>query len=171
MKVLIIAEDGFEDLELFYPLYRLREENIDVIICSSDLKEKVGKKGYVVSPNLRYEDVRVDEFDALLIPGGKSPERARIHRRAVEIVKAFAARGKPIAAICHGPQLLISAGLVKGRRVTSWIGIRDDLVAAGAVYEDREVVVDGRIITSRKPDDLPAFCRELLRLLRINEIR
>ena len=107
----------------------------------------------------------------LVIPGGRSPERVRIHQEAVRIVREFLESKKPVAAICHGPQLLISAGAVKGRRMTCWIGIRDDVIAAGGIYEDTEVVVDegedaGKIITSRKPDDLPAFCREILKSLK-----
>uniref|UniRef100_A0A7C2S5L3 Type 1 glutamine amidotransferase n=1 Tax=Archaeoglobus fulgidus TaxID=2234 RepID=A0A7C2S5L3_ARCFL len=165
MKVLILVENDFEDLELFYPLYRLREEGYVVEVASSSLDVRVGKKGYQVKPDLKYDDVVVEDYDALVIPGGKAPERIRINEKAVEIVRRFLELGKPVAAICHGPQLLISAGIVRGRRMTSWIGIRDDLIAAGAEYVDAEVVVDGNIITSRMPDDLPAFCRELIKML------
>ncbi|AAB89965.1 MULTISPECIES: type 1 glutamine amidotransferase domain-containing protein [Archaeoglobus] len=166
MRVLILAENEFEDLELFYPLYRLREEGLEVKVASSSLEVRVGKKGYQVRPDLTYEDVKVEDYAGLVIPGGKSPERVRINERAVEIVKDFLELGKPVAAICHGPQLLISAMAVKGRRMTSWIGIRDDLIAAGALYEDRPVVVDGNVITSRMPDDLPYFCGELIKILK-----
>lgn len=166
MKVLILAENDFEDLELFYPLYRLREEGYGGDVASSSLDVRIGKKGYQIKPDLKYEDVRAEEYAALVIPGGKSPERVRINENAVEIVRRFLELEKPVAAICHGPQLLISAGAVKGRRMTSWIGIRDDLIAAGAEYVDAEVVVDGNIITSRMPDDLPAFCRELIKMLK-----
>ena len=165
MKVLILVENDFEDLELFYPLYRLREEGYVVEVASSSLDVRVGKKGYQVKPDLKYDDVVVEDYDALVIPGGKAPERIRINEKAVEIVRRFLELGKPVAAICHGPQLLISAGIVRGRRMTSWIGIRDDLIAAGAEYVDADVVVDGNIITSRMPDDLPAFCRELIKML------
>ncbi|WP_456329895.1 type 1 glutamine amidotransferase domain-containing protein [Archaeoglobus sp.] len=166
MRVLILAENDFEDLELFYPLYRLREEGYGVDVASSSLDVRVGKRGYQVLPDLTYEDVGVEEYAALVIPGGKSPERVRINEKAVEIVRRFLELGKPVAAICHGPQLLISAGAVKGKSMTSWIGIRDDLIAAGAEYADAEVAVDGNIITSRMPDDLPAFCRELIKTLK-----
>ncbi len=160
IKALFLLEDGFEDLEFFYPYYRLKEEGIEVLVASSDRDTKIGKHGYVVTPDLTYSEVVYEEFSALIIPGGRSPERVRINERAVEIVRRFS--DKIIAAICHGPQLLVSAGLVKGLKLTGWIGIRDDLSAAGGVYEDREVVVDGGIITSRIPDDLPAFCREIV---------
>ncbi len=166
MKVLILVENEFEDLELFYPFYRMREEGIDVEIASSSLDVRVGKKGYAAKPDLTYEDVKVEEYAALILPGGKSPERVRVNERAVEIVKKFLKLEKPVAAICHGPQLLISAMAVKGRRMTSWIGIRDDLIASGALYEDKPVVVDGNVITSRMPDDLPHFCRELVKMLK-----
>jgi len=166
MKVLVLTENDFEDLELFYPLYRLREEGYVVDVASSSLNVRVGKKGYQIKPDLKYEDVRAEDYAALVIPGGKAPERIRINEKAVEIVRRFLELGKPVAAICHGPQLLISARAVKDRRMTSWIGIRDDLIAAGAEYVDAEVVVDGNIITSRMPNDLPAFCRELIKMLK-----
>ncbi len=166
MQILMLIENDFEDLELFYPLYRLKEEGYDVKVASSSTDVRVGKRGYAIKPELRYEDVKVDDFLTLIIPGGKSPERVRVNDKAVEIVRKFLKSGKVVAAICHGPQLLISANAVRGRKMTSWIGIRDDLIAAGAEYVDAEVVVDGNIITSRMPDDLPAFCREILRTLR-----
>ncbi len=166
MKVLMLVENDFEDLELFYPFYRLKEEGWEVKVASSSTETKSGKRGYTMTPDMTYEDVRVEDFSALVIPGGKSPERVRINSKAVEVVRGFIKAEKPIAAICHGPQLLISAGAVKGRKMSSWIGIRDDLIAAGAEYVDAEVVVDGNFITSRMPDDLPAFCRELIKMLK-----
>jgi len=165
MKVLMLVEDDFEDLELFYPFYRLKEEGWEVKVASSSTETKSGKRGYTITPDMTYEDVRVEDFSALVIPGGKSPERVRIDSKAVEVVRGFIKAEKPIAAICHGPQLLISAGAVKGRKMSSWIGIRDDLIAAGAEYVDAEVVVDGNFITSRMPDE-PAFCRELIKMLK-----
>ena len=166
MKVLMLIENEFEDLELFYPLFRLKEEGFSVLVASSDKNEKIGKKGYSIKPDLTYGEVKVEEFAALVIPGGKSPERVRINEIAVNIVKEFLMQKKLIAAICHGPQLLISANALKGRRVTSWVGIRDDVKAAGGIYEDSEVVVDENLITSRMPSDLPAFCRELIKRLK-----
>ena len=164
LKALFLLENDFEDLEFFYPYYRLKEESIEVSVASSDRETKIGKHGYMITPDLTYSEVIPEEFAALIIPGGKSPERVRVNEKAVELVKKFS--GKIIAAICHGSQLLISAGLVKGLRLTCWIGIRDDVIAAGGIYEDKEVVIDGKIITSRMPDDLPAFCRELLKKLK-----
>ncbi len=164
LKVLFLLENDFEDLEFFYPFYRLEEESIEVLVASSDRETKTGKHGYTVNPDLTYLEVIPEEFSALIVPGGRSPERVRINEEAVKIVREFSDR--IIAAICHGPQLLVSAGLVKGLRLTAWIGIRDDLIAAGGVYEDKEVVVDGNIITSRMPDDLPVFCREIIEKLK-----
>ncbi len=164
--VLFLLEDEFEDLEFFYPYYRLMEEGYSVSVASSTTAEKRGKHGYFITPDMSYADVDTSGYDALVIPGGRSPERVRLHHEAIKIVREFVESDRPVAAICHGPQLLISAQAVKGRRITCWIGIRDDIVAAGGMYEDAEVVVDGNIITSRMPDDLPAFCREILKKLR-----
>jgi protease I len=166
LKALFLVENDFEDLELFYPLYRLQEEGVKVRIASSSKESRTGKHGYAVTPDLTYGEVRVEDFDILVLPGGRSPERVRIHERAVEIVKEFYKSGKMIFAICHGPQLLISAGLIKGTKVTGWIGIRDDLKACGGIYEDREVVRDKNIITSRMPSDLPFFCKEMIKEIR-----
>ena len=170
-RVLFLLEDDFEDLEFFYPYYRLLEEGHSPHVASSTTAERKGKHGYLIRSDVSYAEVDVSEYHMLVIPGGRSPERVRIHQEAVRIVKEFLESKKPVAAICHGPQLLISAGAVKGRRMTCWIGIRDDIIAAGGIYEDAEVVVDeggdaGKIITSRKPDDLPAFCREILKSLK-----
>jgi protease I len=165
-KILFLLEDEFEDLEFFYPFYRLIEEGHSAEVASSSTSEKKGKHGYYVKPDRNYTGVDAAKYDTLVIPGGRSPERVRVNSQAVNIVKSFLESGKVVAAICHGPQLLISAGIVKGRRMTSWIGIRDDIIAAGGIYEDAEVVVDDNIITSRMPDDLPAFCREILKKLR-----
>lgn len=161
MKALIIATDEFEDLELFYPYYRLKEEDIEVHIASNK-KVIVGKHGYKIKADFLFKEVDPRDYDILLIPGGKSPERIRIIKEVIDIVNHFIRENKIIAAICHGPQVLISAGAVKNRKITSWIGIRDDLINAGAEYIDKEVVVDKNIITSRMPSDLPAFCKEIL---------
>ena len=161
MKALIIATDEFEDLELFYPYFRLKEEGIEVHIASNK-KIIVGKHGYKVKADLLFKEVDPEKYDILIIPGGKSPERIRILKEVIRITHHFIKEKKVVAAICHGPQILISAGAVKNRKMTSWKGIRDDLMAARAEYIDREVVVDENIITSRMPSDLPTFCREIL---------
>ena len=132
-KVLIISGMDFEDLELFYPLFRLKEAGFDVHIASYT-KELTGKHGYKVKVDLLLKDVKPEEYIALVLPGGRGPERVRLYARdeAIKIVKHFVENNKPIAAICHGPQLLISAGALKGRTITCYAGIRDDVEAAGA---------------------------------------
>jgi protease I len=165
MKMLIMSADGFEDSELLCPLYRLQEAGIQVDIATPNRGTIQGKHGYVVTSDLILENVKPEEYAAVVIPGGKGPEQVRLNAAALAVVKHFMQKRKPIAAICHGPQVLISAGLLEGKNVTCWQGIRDDLIAAGAQYSDKEVVVDGNLITSREPSDIPAFCRELMKLL------
>lgn len=165
MKVLIMSADGFEDSELLYPYYRLQEAGVQVEIATPNRGTIQGKHGYVVTSDLILENVKPEEYAAVVIPGGKAPEEVRLSAAALVIVKHCMQKRKPIAAICHGPQVLISAGLLEGKNATCWQGIRDDLIAAGAQYADKEVVVDGNLITSRKPGDIPAFCRELMKLV------
>jgi len=165
-KVLIMTADGFEDLELFYPYYRLLEEGLDVVISAPRKGPVRGKHGLEVKAHISFDEVNVEEFDALVLPGGRGPERARMHKRAAEIVRSFVEADKPVAAICHGPQLLISARVVSGRKLTSFWGIRDDVEVAGGIWVDEPVVVDGNLVTSRIPADLPAWMREFMKLLR-----
>jgi protease I len=166
LKALILCADGFEDLELLYPLYRLREEGVEVKVASPDGDRITGEHGYVVPADLDYGDVNPADFDLLIIPGGKAPETVRLREEARDHARTFFDSGKIVAAICHGPQVLITAGVLSGRNVTCAPGIRDDVRAAGAVYRDRAVVVDDNLITSRAPGDLPAFCREITSALR-----
>lgn len=167
MKALILTADGFEDMELFYPLYRIQEEGMDVDVASSIKGGVFGKHGYRVEANLTFADVDPDQYDLLVLPGGKGPEKVRLDTDALETTQAMMAAGKVIASICHGSQILISAGLVAGKNMTCWPGVRDDLKAAGATYHDREVVTDGNLITSRMPDDLPAFCKTIFNMLKV----
>ncbi|MEM3913213.1 MAG: type 1 glutamine amidotransferase domain-containing protein [Desulfurococcaceae archaeon] len=166
-KVLFLIGPEFEDLELFVPMYRLIEEGYEVVIASPNGGLVVGKHGYSIQ-TIKLTEVNPDEYVALVLPGGRGPERIRALARneAVRIVKAFADSGKPIAAICHGPQLLISANIVKGRKITSYPGIADDVVNAGGFWINEPVVVDENIITSRVPDDLPYMMREFIKLLK-----
>ena len=165
MKVLILSANDFEDTELLVPLYRLREAGHTVEIASLTRESIHGKHGYEVPVNKVCKDVAPAEYGLLLLPGGKAPAAIRNDPAVLEIVRSFASEGKPIAAICHGPQVLISAGLMKGRRATCYEAVVPELKEAGALYEDSEVVVDGQLVTSRKPEDLPAFNREVIRLL------
>ncbi len=164
-KALIITGEGFEDIELLYPYYRLLEAGFYVVIAAPEKGRVTGKHGYSVEAGASLDEVDPREFDALVLPGGRGPERARVHPRAGEVVRHFFEEDKPVAAICHGPQLLITARVVAGRRLTSYWGIRDDLEAAGAKWVDEPVVVDGNLVTARYPPDIPLWMREFMRIL------
>jgi protease I len=163
MKALILVADGFEDLTLFLPWFRLREEGIDVRLASPLMHALTGQHGYRVEPDAPIHEVNPAEYDLLVIPDGPAVERLRLREEAVDVTRTFVHEGAlRVAAIGHGPQLLISAGVLDGRVVTCDPGIRDDVRAAGALYRDEAVVRDGTLLTGRGPDDLPAFCRELV---------
>lgn len=164
MRALVISADGFEDLELFYPIYRLKEDGWDVTLASPSDAKITGKHGYTITPDIPVANALPEDYDLLVVPGGKAPEVVRTDSDALAIIGSFMDAKKPVAAICHGPQVLISAGVMKGRRATCWESVKDELVAAGARYTDGEVVLDGNLVTSRMPDDLPAFMRETLKL-------
>jgi len=166
MKALFFVADGVEDLEFFYPLYRLQERNIPVDVAGPEKGNYTGKHGYTVNANTSINDITADDYDMLILPGGKAPETVRLQPNALKVVREMFSAGKMVAAICHGAQILVSAQVLKGRKSTCWKGIRDDIVVAGAQYEDSEVVVDGNLITSRCPDDLPAFCREINKVIK-----
>lgn len=165
MRVLVISGDGFEDSELTEPVAALEQAEIDVDIASLVSGIIRGKKGAEVQANLTVMDADTGDYDVLLLPGGKAPARLRESEEVLSLARSFAASGKPIAAICHGPQILISAGLVEGRRMTSYKAVGEELKAAGADYVDEEVVSDGNLITSRHPGDLPAFIDKMLETL------
>jgi protease I len=162
MKVLVLAADGFEDLELFCPMFRLQEVDIAVTIASPGGTRISGVHGYVRDSDLPIREANPAEYDLLLIPGGRSPERLRLREEAVDIARTFMEEDRPVATIGHGPQLLISAGAIAGRRAACAPGIRDDLRAAGANYSDEAVVVDGNLLSARGPEDLATFCRQLV---------
>jgi protease I len=162
-NVLLVVEDGFEDLELYYPKLRLVEAGHVAHVATPDGEPRSGKRGYPIAADLALGDVDAGDYDALVVPGGsRSPEVLRVNDAAVDLVRAFEAAGKPIASICHGPWLLASAGVLEGKRATCYHMIRDDVRNAGADYVDEEVVESGNLITSRTPVDLPAFMRALL---------
>lgn len=165
MKALILSADNFEDSELLVPLYRLQEAGYSVDVAARTRGSITGKHGYVVTAGKSFVEIDPAAYAVLVLPGGKAPAAIRDEPTVQAIVRAFFAAGKPVGAICHGPQTLISAGLLKGRRATCYGSVAAELQAAGALYEDREVVVDGMLVTSRQPGDLPAFMRELMRLL------
>lgn len=165
MKALIISADHFEDTELLFPFYRLKEEGLEVDIASISRGKMHGKHGYEVLADKALRDVDPNEYELLILPGGKAPSILRKEQSAIVIAQDFFSRNKPVAAICHGPQILITAGVLKGRRATCYPSVAAELKESGAIYEDREVVVDGNLVTSRQPSDLPAFMREVVRML------
>lgn len=169
-RVLMIATDGFENDELFKPRQALIDAGATVTLASIATDpiqgEKAGEKADTIVPDIILGDVDTEEFDALVIPGGvANPDKMRMQGRAVQIVEEFMDDDKIVAAICHGPWLLVEADVVDGRKVTSWPSVRTDLENAGADVVDEQVVVDGKLITSRKPDDIPAFNQAIIEAL------
>jgi len=157
-RILIIATDGFEDSELLEPRKRLLDAGAEVTLASPKTDSIKGEHGALLTPDRSIADVAERDFDALLIPGGvRNPDKLRTIDEAVDLVRDFSDAGKPIGAICHGPWLLVEADVVDGIRATSWPSVRTDLRNAGAEVMDEEAVIDGNIVTSRKPDDIPAF--------------
>jgi protease I len=166
-SVIILAENSYQELELWYPFYRLKEEGAEVrIIGSGGNSTFTSKTGYPVTADLSAEEVDMAQYDAIIIPGGYAPDVMRRYPSMVKLVRDAHDQGKVIGAICHAGWMLVSAGILKGKRATCFFAIRDDLINAGAEYLDQEVVRDGNLITSRMPDDLPAFCREIIRTLK-----
>ncbi|MCL4501683.1 MAG: type 1 glutamine amidotransferase [Deltaproteobacteria bacterium] len=165
-QIAILAEDLYEDLELWYPLLRLREAGAKtVVVGPGPAKTHASKHGYEVAVDKVVKDVTAADFDAIVIPGGYAPDRMRRHPAMVALVRQAVQSKKVVAAICHAPWMLASAEVLQGRTVTGFFSIKDDLVHAGANYKDAEVVVDGNLITSRQPADLPAFCRAIIAAL------
>jgi protease I len=170
--VVILAADDFEDSELLYPLHRLREEQAHVTLASLGGRAVTGKKGHgPVAVDAGTDDIRADDFDAVVIPGGYAPDKLRRDSHVLDLVRAFDRDAKPIAFICHAGWVPISAGIVRGKRGTSVGAIKDDLVNAGMLWEDSAVVVDGNLISSRTPADLPQFMRALIDALTRRQAR
>ena len=179
-RILIVATDGFEEWELFGPREMLQKHGADVVLASlkrdpiqATIHDDPGK---TIRPDLTVDEAHADDFDALIIPGGgRNPDQLRMHPRVIELIREFDRQGKPIAAICHAPWLLVEADLLRGRTATSWPSIRTDLRNAGANVVDEPAVTDGNIVTSRKPDDVEAFTNALIELVEnapeVTEIR
>jgi protease I len=166
MSVAILTAELFEDVELWYPYYRLLEAGFDVELVGGEAgRSYPGKRGTTAAATLAVADLSSGDVEGIVVPGGYSPDHMRRIPEMVGLLRDVGEAGKPAAAICHGPWMLASAGLVSGRRVTSFPSIRDDLVNAGGEWVDEAVVVDGNVVTSRTPADLPAFMPEVLRLL------
>ncbi|MDW8068352.1 MAG: type 1 glutamine amidotransferase domain-containing protein [Anaerolineae bacterium] len=165
-RIAILAENHYQELELWYPLLRMREEGAEVkVVGTGSASTYTSKHGYPVTVDVSADQVSADDFDAIIIPGGYAPDLMRRYESVLQLVREAFRKGKIIAAICHAGWVPISAGILKGRRVTSFFAIKDDMVNAGAEWVDAEVVRDGNLITSRKPDDLPAFCRAIIEAL------
>ena len=166
-RMLAFTGDIYEDLELWYPKLRLIEAGCTVVVAGPEAgKTYVGKNGYPCVSDVAIADCDASSFDALLVPGGFMPDKLRRDGKVLEIVRAFDETQKPIAAICHGGWIPISANVYRGVRVTGSPGIKDDLINAGGIYQDASVVIDGHHISSRRPDDLPDFCRALIEVMK-----
>ena len=169
-RVAILVENGFEDSELTGPLDRLREAGVHVtLIAPYAGRRYVGTKGHTVTSDMAAGAARVMDFDAIVVPGGHAPDKIRMRHAMVDLVRDALAAGKTVAAICHGPQVLISADALRGRTLTCWPSIAVDVKNAGGLYVDRPVVEDGNLITSRKPDDVPQFTTAILRALSVGQ--
>jgi deglycase len=165
-KIAVLVADQYQELEVWYPLLRFREDGAETLAIGAERgKTYNSKKGYPVVADRSIEDVKPTDFDAVVIPGGWAPDFLRQDERMVKFVAEMDRAGKIVAAICHAGWMLASADIVRGRKATSFKAIKDDLIHAGARYVDEEVAVDGNLITSRMPTDLPAFCREIAKAL------
>jgi len=165
-KVAVLVEDNYQVLEVWYPYLRLREDGIQTVLVGTGKKEYKSKEGYPAEEELSIKKAKPTDFDAVVIPGGYAPDILRRYEEVNDFVRDMYKQGKLVAAICHAGWVLVSSGILKGRKVTGFYAIKDDLINAGAQFIDKEVVVDGNLITSRNPYDLPAFCAELIKKLK-----
>ena len=165
-RVAILVEDHYQVLEVWYPYLRLREEGIKTILVGTGKKNYKSKEGYLAEEELSIEKAKIEDFDAVVIPGGYAPDILRRYAQVNNFVREMFEKGKIVACICHGGWVLVSAGILKGKKVTGFSAIKDDLINAGAEFLNKEVVVDGNLITSRNPYDLPAFCAEIIKKIK-----
>lgn len=163
-KVAVLVEDQYQVLELWYPYLRLREEGVETVMVGTGAqKEYKSKEGYPAQEELSIKKAKTSDFLGVVIPGGYAPDILRRYPEVNQFVRDIYREGKVVASICHGGWVLVSAGILKGKKATSFSAIKDDIINAGAEFLDKEVVVDGNLITSRNPYDLPAFCREIIK--------
>ena len=164
--IALLVDNIYQEMEVWYPLYRLREAGAQVVTVGAKAGETYASKlGYPVHCDKSYDEVSAAEFDGVVIPGGYAPDHIRRHAKANQLVRDMDAQGKLVASICHAAWVLCSADILKGRKATCFFAIKDDVIHAGAHWVDAEVVVDRNLVTSRKPDDLPAFCRAMISVL------
>ena len=162
----ILVEQDYQDLEVWYPLLRMKEAGHKVLVIGTGSAPSYkGKFGYPITVDTTADKVSAKDLDAILVPGGWAPDFLRRHASVTALVRDCHTQGKVVAAICHAGWVLVSAGILKGKTITCFSAIKDDVEAAGATWVDREVQVEGNLVTARKPDDLPAFCREILKKL------
>ena len=164
-RVAVLIEDMYQEHEFWYPFYRMKEAGAKVTVVGTGAKEYHSKIGLPAPGGVAAESVSAADFDAVIVPGGFAPDRMRRNAALLKLVRDCFTQGKIVAAICHAGWVLVSAGILKGKTATCFPSIKDDVVNAGAKYVDQDVVRDGNLITSRTPDDLPAFCREIIKAL------
>src|SRR5436305_70620 len=167
VRACVLVEQQYQEMEVWYPLYRLREAGCTVTLVGPEAGQTYPSKlGYPAKSDKAAKDVTADDFDILVIPGGYAPDHMRRSQAMIRLVSAMAEQGKVVAAICHGPWMLCSTQALKGRKATCFFAVKDDVINAGAKYVDAEVIRDGNIITSRKPDDLPAFMQNIIQAVK-----
>jgi len=165
-RIAILVDNLYQEMEVWYPVYRLREGGAEVVTVGAKSGETyTSKHGYPIHCDKSYSEVSASQFDGVVVPGGYAPDHIRRYASANHFVREMDRQGKMVASICHGAWVLCSADMLKGRKATCFFGIKDDVIHAGASYVDCEVVVDRNLVTSRKPDDLPAFCRSAIAVL------
>ena len=165
-KIAIFVDNLYQEMEVWYPYFRFQEAGAQCVFVGAEAgKVYTSKFGYPAASAESYDQLNAGNYDGVVVPGGYAPDHIRRHAKANQFVKDMDSQGKLVASICHGLWVLCSAGMLKGRRATCFFAIKDDVINAGARYEDSEVVVDSNLVTSRKPEDLPAFCREAMRVL------
>ena len=166
-RIAVLAENLYEDMELWYPVIRMREAGANVTVVGTGTADTyTSKRGLPVTVEATADKVAATDFDAVIVPGGYAPDLLRRNRSVLKLVRDVFDAGKPVAAICHAGWVLVSAGIVRGKRLTSFSSIKDDMVNAGAKFTDKEVAVDKNLITSRNPYDLPAFCAQIIKKLK-----
>jgi protease I len=167
-KVALLLDNLYQEMEAWYPYYRLKEAGAEVVVIAAEAgKTYTAKLGYPMKSDITYDQADPAAYDGVIVPGGFAPDHIRRYPKANAFVRELDRRGRLVAAICHGPWVLCSAHVLKGRKATSFFAIKDDVENAGAIWQDAEVVVDRNLVTSRKPDDLPAFCQACLAVLAV----